>query len=126
MGMFNRIVSILVFILAGVSVFFAFKLYEKREELKLRGDKMAKEIVNASTALGVGGGDDFKNKMTTAKLDHKSYKGLMKELAPLKTRAKELVDQRDRLAAALVEAANQLGVGETVGIEAVQLSQHWS
>lgn len=131
MGMLNRIVNILVLVLAIVSVIFGTLLFLKREELRARGDKMATFIVDIVKILDVNSACDGSNNITDKKLEvnpkkdpnkaaenqkkslyHNNYKNLETVLAPVKLQTKSIMDQRDALGTALGDVGTKLELPE--------------
>ena len=113
---FNKTLNILIFILAGVAVAFGFILFQKREELRRRGDDMAKFINEVAGVLDAGSGTkvqdklDYKNRYVTDPTDpaykkdklsislyHNNYKKLKTVLRPFKEQAQAVITQRDQL-----------------------------
>lgn len=134
---FNKTLNILIFILAGVAVAFGFFLFQKREELRRRGDEMAKFINEVSGVLD-GGSDtkvqdllDFENKYITdvenpeynaeklkISLYHNNYKKLNSVLRPFKTQANDLITQRDLLGDTLNKVLVSLEIPNAAEFEA--------
>lgn len=131
MGMLNRIVNILVLVLAIVSVIFGTLLFLKREELRARGDKMATFIVDIVKILDVNSACDGSNNISDKKLEvnpkkdpnkaaenqkkslyHNNYKNLETVLAPVKLQTKSIMDQRDALGTALGDVGTKLELPE--------------
>jgi hypothetical protein len=113
---FNKTLNILIFILAGVAVTFGFFLFQKREQLRRRGDEMAKFINEVAGVLDAGSGTkvqdklDYKNRYETdptkpgykkdklaISLYHNNYNKLKTVLRPFKEQASAVITQRDQL-----------------------------
>ena len=127
MGMLNRIVNISVLVLAIVSVVFGTLLFLKREELRLRGDKMASFIVDMVKILDVNSACDGSKNISATKLEvdpkkdpnkaaenqkkslyHNNYKNLETVLAPVMLQTKNIMEQRDALGTALYDTGKKL------------------
>ena len=113
---FNKTLNILIFILAGVAVTFGFFLFQKREQLRRRGDEMAKFINEVAGVLDAGSDTkvqdklDYKNRYETdptkpgykkdklaISLYHNNYNKLKTVLRPFKEQANAIITQRDQL-----------------------------
>jgi hypothetical protein len=119
MAMFNKVLNIIVFVLAICAVVFGFLLFQKREELRKRGDSMARMINRVSTILDRNSGTEIKNQLIPKKLEldaekdpnasknekislyHDNYKNLQAVLRPFEQQADAVISQRDTLGTAL-------------------------
>jgi len=100
----NRGVSILILILAVITLVLTVLLYQKREQLVKGWFKMDQAISNASATLDKGSDTDYSKKyLNPQSLDHKHYADLDKVLPQFAKQAKDVVDQRGTLSAALVK-----------------------
>ena len=125
----NKALNILIFILAGCAVAFGFILFKKREELRRRGDEMAKFINEVAGVLDAGSDTkvqdklDYKNRYVTdptaegynkdklaISLYHNNYKNLKSVLRPFKEQANDIITQRDQLSATLHQVLVDLEV----------------
>ena len=124
----NKVLNILIFLLAGASVFFGFLLFKKREELRKRGDKMAKFIIDVSRTLDEGTGTNYQKNLVFKRLEvekgkpgynsnnakvslwHNNYNHLSSVLEPVKEQAVKLVAERDQLANTLTQIAGNLEI----------------
>ncbi len=131
MGMLNRIVNISVLVLAVVAVVFGYLLFQKREQLVKRGDKMGKMISDVSRALDTNSGTKIADNLVMAKLEldakkdpkanenakkslyHTNYDNLETVLAPFKKQASDVAIQRDTLGVALLEVSKKLEMVDT-------------
>ncbi len=126
---FNKTLNILIFILAGVAVVFGFILFQKREELRRRGDDMAKFINEVAGVLDTGSNTkvqdklDYKNRYVTNPEDpkykkeklnislyHNNYKKLKTVLRPFKEQANAVITQRDQLSDTLHKVLVELEI----------------
>lgn len=119
MAVFNKILNILVFILAICAVVFGFFLFQKREELRKRGDTMARMINRVSTIMDRNSGTDIAQSLVPSKLEldpeksakassnakislyHDNYKNLATVLRPFEQQADTIINQRDILGTTL-------------------------
>jgi len=100
----NRIVCILVLILAVATLVMTILLYQKREQLVKGWFKMDTAISTASATMDKGSETDYNKKYLNPKLlDHKHYFDLEKLLPKLQQQTKDIMEQRGTLSAALVK-----------------------
>lgn len=115
MAVFNKILNILVLVLAICAVFFGFFLFQKRVELRRRGDTMAKMINRVAGILDTNSGTTIKDQLVITRLEldpeinpdlskhlkislyHNNYKSLNAVLKPFAEQATTVVTQRDIL-----------------------------
>ena len=125
----NKTLNILILILACFAVGFGVTLFKKREELRRRGDEMAKFINEIAGVLDTGSNTkvqdklDYKNRYVTdpntegynkdklaISLYHNNYKNLKTVLRPLKEQANAVITERDQLSATLHEVLVKLEI----------------
>jgi DNA repair exonuclease SbcCD ATPase subunit len=134
MGMVNKIVNIVVLVLAVACVAFGSMLFKKREQLRFRGDKMAAVIGKVSQTMDKESESDYAKKLSSAKLelnDKKdtqavenkgktlhltNYDNIDNVLKPFEKQVDEVVKQRDDLAGALNTVSETLKIPETYGV----------
>ncbi len=115
MAMFNKIMNVLVLVLSVCAVVFGFFLFEKRDELRNRGDKMAKVINTVSATLDRNSNTEIAKLLVPGKLEldsekdaaatnnlkislyHDNYKNLETVLRPFQDQANLIMTQRDIL-----------------------------
>ena len=135
MGTLNKIVNVVVVILAIACVVLGTILFKKREDLRFRGDKMAKTLKNISMQMDKDSETDYSKKVditdTKPELDEKkdpklaaenkakslhlaNYQNLENIIKPLEKQASEVMKQRDELADALNTVSETLKM-ETYG-----------
>jgi hypothetical protein len=131
MAVFNKILNILILVLAGAAVFFGFMLFGKREQLKDRGDAMAKVIRSVAGTLDEGSDTDVKSKLKLSKsassnvsLYHDNFKNLGKVLGAFETQAADVIAQRDALAKTLFGVAKTLDIPNYDSFAAVQFQSN--
>jgi hypothetical protein len=114
-------------VLAAASVAFGFLLFQKRAELRDRGDKMAKVINSVAGTLDEGSGTDYKSKLVLSKsapsnvsLYHDNFKNLGKVLGQFETQATDIIAQRDALGKTLFNVAKTLDLPNYDSFAAVQ------
>lgn len=110
MGVFNRVISIVVLILALIAAGLAFLLSQKREALIDGWDKMASSINSTAKTLDQGSGTKVALQLEKKDLAHTNYKDLEKILPNLNKQAGAVVEQRDALSKALVSVAQTLEI----------------
>lgn len=136
MGTLNKIVNVVVVVLAIACVVLGTILFKKREELRFRGDKMAKTLKNISTLMDKDSETDFSKKVditeTKPELDEKkdpklaadnkvkslhlaNYQNLDNILKPIEKQTSDLMRQRDTLAETLNTVSETLKIQETYG-----------
>ena len=125
----NKVFNILIFILAGFAVAFGVILFQKREELRRRGDEMAAFINDVAGVLDKGSKTkiqdklDYKNRYVTDPTDpaykkdklaislyHNNYKNLKSVLRPFKDQANAIITQRDQLSSTLHSVLAELEI----------------
>jgi len=115
MAIFNKILNILVCVLAICAVVFGYILFQKRQELRSRGDRMAEMINTVSGILDKSSGTKFALSLSPRQLEldqninpkasenakkslyHDNYQNIANVLAPFKRQANDIVTQRDIL-----------------------------
>lgn len=131
MGTLNRIVNIVVLVLAVVAVVFGTLLFKKRDELRNRGDKMAIAINAVASNLDKNSETDYTKALDPSRLElvpekpgfaaenakkslyHNNYANLENVLGPFKTQSQAIVLQRDILGTTLKQVADTLEIPET-------------
>jgi len=129
MGILNKIVNVVVVLLAIACVVLGTILFKKREELRFRGDKMARTLKNISVMMDKDSETEYSKKVeitdTKPILDEKkdpklasenkakslhlaNYENLENILKPLEKQTNEVMKQRDELAEALNTVAETL------------------
>jgi DNA repair exonuclease SbcCD ATPase subunit len=134
MGMVNKIVNIVVLVLAIACVAFGSMLFKKREQLRFRGDKMAAVIGKVSQTMDKESESDYAKKLSSAKLELNkdkdpqgeenkgktlhltNYDNIDNVLKPFEKQVDEVVKQRDELAGALNTVSETLKIPETYGV----------
>ena len=106
MKMLNRLVNIIILILAIATVGISFLLYQKREQLVKGWAKMGQAINGTSVALDKGSGTDYAKKLNAASLNHKHYSDLDKLLPELAKQSEAVIQQRGALSSALAKVGN--------------------
>lgn len=127
MAVFNKILNILILVLAGSAVFFGFMLFKKRYQLRDRGDKMAKVIRSVAGTLDEGSETDVKSKLVLSKSAPSSvslyidnFKNLGKVLGAFETQAADIIAQRDALGKTLFSVAKTLDLPNYDSFASVQ------
>ena len=110
MRVVNRIVNILVLVIAIAAVVFSYLLFNKREKLVSGWEQMAQTINQTAKNLDAKSGTKLAVELSSEKLNHKQFNKtdlseLEKALPKLPEGAKKIIAQRD----ALAEALNQVG-----------------
>jgi hypothetical protein len=131
MGTLNRIVNIVVLVLAIVAVVFGTLLFKKRDELRNRGDKMATAINAVASSLDKNSETDYTKALDPSRLElvpekpgfaaenvkkslyHNNYANLENVLAPFKKQSQDIALQRDILGNTLKQVADTLEIPET-------------
>jgi predicted nucleic acid-binding Zn-ribbon protein len=132
MGTLNRVVNIVILVLAVVAVVFGTLLFKKREELRFRGDKMAAMINSVAGILDANSETAYQKALVQTRLEldakkdpagaaknaklslyHNNYANLESVLAPFKKQAQDIAMQRDVLGATLKDIADTLEIPET-------------
>jgi len=131
MGTLNRIVNIVILVLAIVAVVFGTLLFKKRDELRNRGDKMAVAINAVAGYLDANSETDYKKALDPNRLElvpekpgfaaenvkkslyHNNYANLENVLAPFRKQSQDIALQRDVLGTALKQVADTLEIPET-------------
>ncbi|OGV51345.1 MAG: hypothetical protein A2017_20235 [Lentisphaerae bacterium GWF2_44_16] len=114
MGILNRVVNIVILVLALASAAFSFLLFQKREVFVDGWNKLTSTINSTASELDKGSGTKSAAKLTAATLDHTKYEELDKLLPELKKQASEVAAQRNTLAGALKEVATTLEIDTPV------------
>jgi peptidoglycan hydrolase CwlO-like protein len=132
MALFNKILNILMLVLAGAAVWFGVLLFQKREELRNRGDYMAKVINEVSAKLDENSGTEInKNLLPNASvvknpnsakvsLYHDNYKNLTTVLKGFKSQVDEIMAQRDALSDTLHSAMSLLEIPDADSFAAIE------
>jgi len=112
----SKIVNVFVLVLTIVSIFLAYKLYNKRVELVNRGDKMAVELNKIAENLDQASGTNLKDTLTTDALGHKKYADLDKLIPQLTAQSEKIANQKNSLADTMSSLAATLeldGISDT-------------
>jgi len=127
MAVFNKILNVLILVLAGTAVAFGFMLFEKRVQLKDRGDKMAKVIRSVAKTLDEESGTDIADKLRLTKsapsntsLYHDNFKNLGKVLGAFETQASDIIQQRNALSKTLFKVAETLKLPDSNSFASIQ------
>jgi DNA repair exonuclease SbcCD ATPase subunit len=129
MAVFNKILNVLIFVLAIAAVVFGFMLFQKREELKDRGDQMAKVIHSVAETLddNNNSGTDAASKLLLSKsapssvsLYHDNFKKLGTVLKTFETQAADIIAQRNALSKTLFKVAKTLDLPNADSFAAIQ------
>jgi hypothetical protein len=133
MGTVNKIVNVVVVLLAVACVVLGTLLFKKREQLRFRGDKMAAVINNVSKWMDKESETEYSKKILVDKLelDEKkdpkasenkaktlhltNYDSLETVLKPFEKQTTDLMKQRDELADALNSVSETLKMPDTYG-----------
>jgi predicted nucleic acid-binding Zn-ribbon protein len=118
MGIVNKIVNILVLILAIASAVLAFMLFSKKDQILKGWKDMAQEINKTAKILDTGSTETVSSKLANIG-NHKQIENL-KALAALDKQAKAVVDQRDALAEGIKEIATKLVAGSETEVADLQ------
>ncbi len=115
MGIFNKVVNILVLVFAIAGVTFSYLLFNKREQLVAGWEEMSQSIAQTAKALEQNSGLKLSAKLSADTLGHKNpdnadLSGLKRNLPELSKAAKQIAAQRDSLAKSLTQTANMLEV----------------
>lgn len=117
MAVINRVLNILILILAIVALTFGYLLASHRQQAKDRADKYAEKLAAVAVTLDTNTGTSVKADVTKDKLAWKSYRtdaaGVDKALTSLTAAATGVQKQRDDLGAAVADLNATLG-GEEV------------
>ena len=132
MSIFNKILNISMLLLAGVAVVFGVMLFQKREELRNRGDYMANVINKVSKIMDNTSGTEVNKKLNPTasvvvnpgasgySLYHDNYAQLSTVLKAFEEQAKSVIDQRDQLGETLHSVMVDLGVPNADSFAAVE------
>ena len=123
MGMLNRVVNIVVLVLALGAAVMSFLLCKKREVLVTGWDKMAGCINQTASSLDAGSNTKYAVKLQKANITHKNFAELDKLLPELPKQAKTVIMQRDAFALAMKDIGTILeleGVAEADTIKSVE------
>ncbi len=124
MGMFSKILNVVVLSLAVAAVFFAKQLHEKRVQLVDRGDQMATVIAKTAEVLDAKSGTTVASDLTTKALNHGKYSELKGLLPKLTTQATNVITQKNTLGAGLREVASTLEVEDYADADFQNTSQY--
>ena len=108
--MLNRVVNIVILVLALASAGLSFLLFQKREVFVDGWNKLTSTINSTASELDKESGTKSAAKLTAATLDHTKYEDLDKLLPELKKQASAVTAQRNTLAGALKEVATTLEI----------------
>lgn len=97
----NVVLSILILLLAAASAVFSYFLFEKRSQMVEGWKKMATTINQSAREMDKGSGTKVGDALTVEALSHENFAELDQKLAQLTAQSRDLVKQRDELAAAL-------------------------
>ena len=114
---FSIFLSVLIFLLAAVSAVFSFFLFEKRAQLVDGWNDMAGKINETAAALDAGSGTAVAAQLTSGAMNQTKYADLPALLPKLPALAKQIIAERDSLAAGLAALG---GVLEMRGLSAEQ------
>ncbi|MBN2640403.1 MAG: hypothetical protein JXR78_01985 [Victivallales bacterium] len=108
MKLLNRLVNIVILLLAIATFTMSFLLYQKREQLVKGWEKMSKAVSSTSATLDKGSNTATSAKLTPDALGHTKYHELDSLLPDLNKQADMVITQRDTLSDSLVSAAKTL------------------
>ena len=132
MSIFNKILNILVLLLAITAVIFGVMLFQKREELRNRGDYMADVIHKVSKTLDDTSGTEVNKKLnptasvvvnpgaSSYSLYHDNYAQLSTVLKAFEEQAKAVIEQRDALGDTLHSVMVDLEIPNSDSFAAVE------
>ncbi len=110
MAILNRILNILVLLAAVVALYYSYALYNKRKELRDRGDKLAAAVAEMAKALDKDSGTDLAKSVTAEALSAKNYGKIDGVVGMVKKQIGELGEQRAAMADTLVAIGEGAGV----------------
>ncbi|OGV31032.1 MAG: hypothetical protein A2020_00150 [Lentisphaerae bacterium GWF2_45_14] len=122
MGTVNKVVSIVILVLALGAAAMSFLLGKKREVLVTGWDKMAGCINQTATSLDAGSDTKYAQKLQKMNLSHTKFEDLDKVLPELPKQAEAVIMQRDSMAVAMKEIATTLeleGIAEADAMKSV-------
>ncbi len=125
----NRIINILVLLLAVAGVVFAYLLFNKRETLVGGWNQMSATIGQTAKELDTNSGTKVAADLTAEKLAHQNFKdnldNLSAALPKLQKQSKDIINQRDALAATVNELArlNEVGNIKTSDLQQIGTSE---
>ncbi len=125
MKLINRLVNIVILLLAIATFVMSFLLYQKREQLVKGWEKMSDAVAKTSATLDKGSKTGTAKKLTLAALDHTKYSDLDSLLPNLNKQASSVIDQRNNLSTSIVKAASTLElpkVPEAAALDEVKTS----
>lgn len=108
MKVLNIVLSILILILAIASAVFAYLLFDKRQQMVSGYESLGKGIADTARYL-----DKDSGTQTKLNIDHRS-ESLDQEIRKLSQLAKQISDERNALAQALVDVSAQAGGNATL------------
>lgn len=126
MGILNRVVNIVILVLALASAAFSFLLFQKREVFVNGWNKLTSTINSTASELDKGSGTKAAAKLTAETLDHTKYEELDKLLPELKKQATAVTAQRNTLAGALKEVTTTLEIDTPVEAADLQSIANYS
>ncbi len=101
----NLVLSVLILLLAAVSVTAGYLLFAKRSELASGWNKMASAINRSSSELDHNSGSDYAKSLTVGDLSPFSYSTLDKSLAKYQDQVRKVAANRNKLVATLAGVA---------------------
>ena len=115
MGIFNKVVNILVLVFAIAGVTFSYLLFNKREQLVAGWEEMSNSITQTAKALEQNSGLKLSAKLNADALGHRNpenadLSGLKRSLPELSKAAQQVTTQRNSLAEGLNKTAAMLEV----------------
>ncbi|QSH40759.1 hypothetical protein P0136_11590 [Lentisphaerota bacterium ZTH] len=120
MKAFNVLLSILVLLLAIASAVFSYFLFEKRQQMILGWEKMAKAINQSATSLDSGSGTEIARQVSAENLSHKKYSELDNHLPKLNELSQQIIRQRDDFSKTLRKIAHVIELENTADIQEFQ------
>jgi len=108
MKLLNRLVNIVILLLAIATFVMSFLLYQKREQLVKGWEKMSDAVSKTSATLDKGSNTGTSKKLTLDALNHTKYSDLDSLLPTFNKQASSIIDQRNNLSTAIVKAASTL------------------
>lgn len=115
MGIFNKVVNILVLVFAIAGVTFSYLLFNKREQLVAGWEEMSNSITQTAKALEQNSGLKLSAKLNADALGHRNpenadLSGLKRSLPEFSKAAQQVTTQRNSLAEGLNKTAAMLEV----------------
>ncbi|MCP3965493.1 MAG: hypothetical protein GY750_12420 [Lentisphaerae bacterium] len=116
----NVFLSIVVLLLAIASAVFSYFLFEKRQQMIIGWEKMAKAINQSVTSLDTGSGTEVAKQVSTENLSHKKFNELDSHLPKLNEQSQKIIKQRDDFSKALRQIAQVIELENTADIKEFQ------